>query len=81
MNFLRSLKNPISMMGRWSFIISGMTITIRGSKANRQDAAILVIAPHSTFLDSVIVFVTKMSSIIVRNESMDSCAGSKLLFN
>lgn len=79
MNFLRSLKNLTSMVGRWSYIISGLAITIRGSKADRQDAAILVIAPHSTFLDSVIVFVTKMSTIIVRIESMDEYAGSKLI--
>ncbi|XP_037030616.1 lysophosphatidylcholine acyltransferase isoform X3 [Bradysia coprophila] len=68
------------MVGRWSYIISGMTITIRNNQANREDAAILVIAPHSTFLDSVIVFVTKMSTIIVRNESMDNYAGKLINF-
>lgn len=66
------------MVGRWSYVISGIAITIRGSPANRKDAAILVVAPHSTFFDSVIVFVTKMSAVIVRNESMDNYAGSKL---
>lgn len=65
------------MVGQLSYTIGGMTITTRGSPADRRDAAILVIAPHSTFLDSVIVYVTKMSTIIVRNESMDNYAGSK----
>lgn len=68
------------MVGRWSYMIGGMAITIKGNQAHRSDAAILVIAPHSTFLDSVIVYVTKMSTIIVRNESMDNYAGSKSPF-
>lgn len=55
----------------------GIGITIKGTQATRAEAPILVIAPHSTFLDSVIVYVTNMSSVIVRNESMDNYAGSK----
>lgn len=69
------------MVGRWSYNMGGMAITIKGSQVDRRDAAILVIAPHSTFLDSVIVYVTKMSTVIVRNESMDNFAGSKCFIN
>lgn len=67
------------MIGRWSYMAGGMAITVKGRQASRHDAPILVIAPHSTFLDSVIVYVTNMSSVMVRKESMDNYAGSKCL--
>lgn len=65
------------MVGRWSYLAGGMEITVKGVQATREEAAILVLAPHSTFLDSVIVYVTNMCSIMVRKESMDNYAGSK----
>lgn len=73
----RRLKHLIAMLGRWSYLAGGMAITVKGKQAAREEAAILVLAPHSTFLDSVIVYVTDMCSIMVRNESMDNYAGSK----
>lgn len=48
-----------------------------GRQACRDEAAVLVLAPHSSFLDSVIVYVTNMCSVMVRKESMDNFAGSK----
>lgn len=46
-----------------------MNIVIKGRQASRKEAPILVIAPHSTFLDGGIVYVTGFPSIIVRRES------------
>lgn len=46
-----------------------MKIIIKGKQATRQEAPILVIAPHSTFLDGIIVYVTGFPSIICRRES------------
>lgn len=65
------------MVGRWSYLAGGMAITVKGRQASRAEASVLVLAPHSTFLDSVIVYVTNMCSVIVRQESMDNYAGSK----
>ncbi|XP_050664833.1 lysophosphatidylcholine acyltransferase isoform X2 [Leptidea sinapis] len=58
-----------------SYLAGGMAISIRGRQASRKEAPILVVAPHSSFLDSCIVYATKMSSVIVRKESMDNYVG------
>lgn len=63
-----------------SYLAGGMAITIRGKQASRKEAPILVVAPHSSFLDSCIVYATKMSSVIVRKESMDNYVGSRWSF-
>lgn len=73
----RFLKSVISTLGQWSYNAGGMSIRVKGVQARREEAAILVLAPHSTFLDSVIVYVTNMCSVMVRKESMDNYAGSK----
>lgn len=65
------------MVGRWSYLAGGIGIVVKGKQSTRTEAPILVIAPHSTFMDSVIVYVTNMSSVIVRNESMGNYVGSK----
>lgn len=74
----RFLKSVISTLGQWSYLAGGMSIRVKGVQARREEAAVLVLAPHSTFLDSVIVYVTNMCSVMVRKESMDNYAGSKL---
>lgn len=42
---------------------------VKGKQASRSEAPILVIAPHSTFLDGGIIYATGFPSIIVRRES------------
>ncbi|XP_053606196.1 lysophosphatidylcholine acyltransferase isoform X2 [Plodia interpunctella] len=71
----RALKPLICFIGKMSYLAGGMAITIRGQQASRKEAPILVVAPHSSFLDSCIVYATKMSSVIVRKESMDNYVG------
>ncbi|VVC99275.1 unnamed protein product [Leptidea sinapis] len=73
----RSLKPLICFIGKMSYLAGGMAISIRGRQASRKEAPILVVAPHSSFLDSCIVYATKMSSVIVRKESMDNYVGSR----
>lgn len=46
-----------------------MQVVFKGAQASRAEAPILVIAPHSTFLDGGIVYYTGFPSIIVRRES------------
>lgn len=44
-------------------------MVVKGKQADRKEAPILVIAPHSTFLDGGIIYATGFPSIIVRRES------------
>ncbi|RZC39607.1 Acyltransferase domain containing protein, partial [Asbolus verrucosus] len=46
-----------------------MNVVVKGKQASRSEAPILVIAPHSTFLDGGIIYATGFPSIIVRRES------------
>ncbi|XP_063983890.1 lysophosphatidylcholine acyltransferase isoform X2 [Diachasmimorpha longicaudata] len=56
-------------LGRLTYQAGGMRIVVRGRQATRAEAPILVVAPHSTFIDGGIVYVTGFPSIIVRRES------------
>ncbi|KAI5637501.1 acyltransferase domain-containing protein [Phthorimaea operculella] len=71
----RALKPLICFIGKMSYLAGGMAISVRGRQASRKEAPILVVAPHSSFLDSCIVYATRMSSVIVRKESMDNYVG------
>ncbi|XP_047993331.1 lysophosphatidylcholine acyltransferase isoform X2 [Leguminivora glycinivorella] len=71
----RALKPLICLIGKLSYLAGGMAISVRGQQAPRSEAPILVVAPHSSFLDSCIVYATRMSSVIVRKESMDNYVG------
>lgn len=59
----------ICFLGRASYRAGGMSLVIEGKQASRSEAPILVVAPHSTFLDASITYVTGFPSIIVRRES------------
>lgn len=57
-------------------------MVIKGRQATRSEAPILVIAPHSTFFDGGIIYVTGFPSIIVRRESgANPYIGSRFYFN
>ncbi|XP_066141595.1 lysophosphatidylcholine acyltransferase isoform X2 [Euwallacea fornicatus] len=66
----KKLKNIISLLGQSSLRAGGMHFTIKGRQASRDEAPILVAAPHSTFLDAGLVYVTGFPSTIVRTESV-----------
>ncbi|XP_069687916.1 lysophosphatidylcholine acyltransferase isoform X2 [Periplaneta americana] len=65
----RKLNPLICALGKGAYQVGGMTITIKGRQASRREAPILVVAPHSTFLDAGITYVTGYPSLIVRKES------------
>ncbi|XP_065219228.1 lysophosphatidylcholine acyltransferase isoform X2 [Planococcus citri] len=65
----RLVRKWICILGRSAYTAGGMHIEVKGRQVPRAEAPILVIAPHSTFLDAVIVYVTGFPSIIVRRES------------
>lgn len=62
-------------MSMW--MLCGVGIIVKGHQASRYEAPILVTAPHSTFLDAIVIYVAKMSSPVVRDE--DRNLGSKLM--
>ncbi|XP_059469858.1 lysophosphatidylcholine acyltransferase isoform X2 [Neocloeon triangulifer] len=65
----RALVRTLSWLGRSTYEVGGMHLKVIGQQASREEAPILVIAPHSTFMDAVIVYVTGFPSIISRRES------------
>ncbi|XP_065351917.1 lysophosphatidylcholine acyltransferase isoform X2 [Cloeon dipterum] len=65
----RALVRMLSWLGRSTYEVGGMHLKVIGQQASREEAPILVIAPHSTFMDAVIVYVTGFPSIISRRES------------
>ncbi|GLV42288.1 Lysophosphatidylcholine acyltransferase [Carabus blaptoides fortunei] len=66
----RRLLPPIlCFLGKSTYRAGGMNIVIKGKQASRKEAPILVVAPHSTFFDGGIIYITGFPSIIVRRES------------
>uniref|UniRef100_A0A1B6CA70 Phospholipid/glycerol acyltransferase domain-containing protein n=1 Tax=Clastoptera arizonana TaxID=38151 RepID=A0A1B6CA70_9HEMI len=65
----RKLRDLVTQLGRWTYYAGGMRYTVKGKQAPREEAPILVIAPHSTFFDAGMVYETGFPSIIARRES------------
>lgn len=65
----RKIRDIVTLLGRGTYYAGGMRYTVKGRQAPRDEAPILVIAPHSTFFDAGIVYVTGFPSIIARRES------------
>ncbi|KAG5899387.1 hypothetical protein JTB14_036875 [Gonioctena quinquepunctata] len=63
------MKELVCFVGNCSFRAGGMNMIVKGKQASRSEAPILVAAPHSTFLDGGIVYVTGFVSTICRRES------------
>uniref|UniRef100_A0A182QJ75 EF-hand domain-containing protein n=1 Tax=Anopheles farauti TaxID=69004 RepID=A0A182QJ75_9DIPT len=63
----RRLKRPLGEFATLAYTCAGLGITIRGQQASRTEAPVLVVSPHSSFLDAVIIYVTGLSSPLVRN--------------
>lgn len=65
----------LAQLGLSIWMLCGVGIIVKGKQAKRSDAPIFVAAPHTTFLDSVITHLTKLSSPIARQDM--SLIGSK----
>lgn len=73
----RHMKRLLSQCAIAMYSFAGLGIGIRGRKARRAEAPVLVVSPHSSFLDAVIIFLTGMTSPLVRDA--DANLGSKCL--
>ncbi|XP_074034901.1 lysophosphatidylcholine acyltransferase isoform X1 [Leptinotarsa decemlineata] len=65
----KKMKHLVCFFGKSSFRAGGMSMTVKGRQASKREAPILVAAPHSTFLDGGIVYITGFPSTICRRES------------
>ncbi|XP_018654704.1 acetyltransferase-related [Schistosoma mansoni] len=76
-DFRRWLILPIvRMSARFAFFAGGFHwIKVQGVRASRKEAPIMVIAPHSSFLDALIVVALGMPSIVGKTESAESFVG------
>lgn len=71
----------LCFLGRLTYTAAGMKIVVRGRQASRSEAPILVVAPHSTFIDGGIVYILGFPSTIVRRESgLNPFTGSMFSF-
>uniref|UniRef100_A0A182IU42 Phospholipid/glycerol acyltransferase domain-containing protein n=1 Tax=Anopheles atroparvus TaxID=41427 RepID=A0A182IU42_ANOAO len=61
------MKGLLSDFAVLTYTCAGLGITIRGRQARRAEAPVLVVSPHSSFLDAVIIYLTGLSSPLVRN--------------
>ena len=63
-------KKIVPFLGRLSFRILGFyNVEIKGQLASKDEAPILVVAPHSTFLDGFVLFWCGMPYIVSREEN------------
>ncbi|CAH8676595.1 unnamed protein product [Schistosoma rodhaini] len=76
-DFRRWLILPIvRMSARFAFFLGGFHwIKVQGVRASRKEAPIMVIAPHSSFLDALIVVYLGMPSVVGKTESAESFVG------
>ena len=75
---IRHMKSILCQIALSMWMLCGIGVIVKGKRSSRDQARILVAAPHSTFFDAIVIFVTKMSSPIVREE--DKSLGSKFRF-
>lgn len=69
----RWLFHPILwLLGRAVFFCVGFHwVKVKGRKADVKEAPILVVAPHSSFLDMVIMFPAGVPSVVSRSENIN----------
>lgn len=49
------------------YAIGGIGIKVKGRQASKYQAPILVLAPHSSFLDAIFIHMCEYSSPLVRD--------------
>lgn len=67
----RRLMSIFSLISYLIFVCAGFRVKVVGRQAGREEAPILVGAPHSSFLESLIIFMCR-SSPVSRLESKDA---------
>lgn len=72
------MKSVIRHIALSMWMLCGFGIIMRGKRAKRNEAPIVVCAPHSTFFDAMVVYIGDVLSPLVRVE--EQRFGSKFSF-
>ncbi|KAK9876747.1 hypothetical protein WA026_014985 [Henosepilachna vigintioctopunctata] len=75
----RQLVPVVCFFGKVTCWAGGMYLIMKGKKAPREVAPILVIAPHSTFLDAGIIYSIGSPSIIAKRDNENNKYITKLI--
>lgn len=68
----KALRGPILLLGRIQVFCMGFhQVKIKGQQVTRDEASILVLAPHVSFFDVFIFFVTGLPSGVSRQENVE----------
>uniref|UniRef100_A0A098LZR5 CG32699-PA n=1 Tax=Hypsiglena sp. JMG-2014 TaxID=1550645 RepID=A0A098LZR5_9SAUR len=72
---LRGWKRRLSnigllVFGRALFFAMGFQVKVKGKVASPQEAPILVVAPHSSFFDSIVCAVAGLPSVVSKEENV-----------
>lgn len=71
--FYRSVRYFVFKLGRLGTMFSGYTwVKVKGTQASPAEAPILVVAPHSTLMDIVIIFMLRDCPGIVAKKEIAS---------
>ncbi|CAH1778543.1 unnamed protein product [Owenia fusiformis] len=66
----RAMRVPLRFMGRTMFFIFGFHwVRVKGIQASAKEAQILISAPHSSFMDVIVLFISGLCSGVSRIEN------------
>ncbi|CAB1351452.1 unnamed protein product [Coregonus sp. 'balchen'] len=73
----------IRVLGRAAFFFLGFFwIRVKGRRAGRKEAPVLAVAPHSSFLDMLVLTETQLPTVVSRSENLKiPVIGALLEFN
>ncbi|KAM6949518.1 lysophospholipid acyltransferase LPCAT4 [Aplochiton taeniatus] len=73
----------ILMLSRTAFFLLGfMWVKVKGRRATLKEAAVLAVAPHSGFLDMLVLCITHLPTVVSRSENTSiPVIGALLEFN
>ncbi|XP_045462343.1 lysophosphatidylcholine acyltransferase isoform X1 [Harmonia axyridis] len=75
----RQLVPVVCFFGKVTCWAGGLYLIVKGKRATRNEAPILVIAPHSTFLDAGIIYSIGSPSIIAKRDNENNKYITKLI--
>ncbi|KAL8603123.1 hypothetical protein ACOMHN_059295 [Nucella lapillus] len=74
------LQPLVVFLSRAVFFVGGFNwISVRGVRASAKDAPILVVAPHSTFFDSLALVYMGLTSVVAKEESQNIPCFGKII--
>lgn len=63
------LHSIIRFLSRAAFFFLGFWVRVKGRRAGRKEAPVLAVAPHSSFLDMLVLPETQLATVVSRSEN------------